>query len=253
MKLCDGANKVTIHIFHTFSFSSLNSSLLGYSQFIILNRITFFTTVKLFYTNSQSRILTGGYLYLLAASSALWERDILSFKVTLIARNLLFSCVLTGLFLDIYWRRQVRCERETYETRICLCVFVFVFDFFVSWYLRAASSVSWERYIWDPSLSLCLCLCLCLWLCPFCFMIFTGSIKCVVRERHMRPGGEIGSHALSLNQSRILSAFLSLFLNRSPHLFGFLFFCPSFSLHLALNQCRISFFNIFPQLPLNQS
>ena len=32
-------------------------------------------------------------------------------------------------------------------------------------------------------------------------LIFTGGIKCVVRERHMRPRGVIGSHALSLNQS----------------------------------------------------
>ena len=52
-----------------------------------------------------------------------------------------------------------------------------------------------------------------------CFLIFTtAGIKCVVRERHMRPGGRIGSLALSLNQSpqiffALFFYFLALFLD----------------------------------------
>ena len=72
---------------------------------------------------------------------------------------------------DIYWRHQVGCERETpFLVFFCIDFLLFVLVF-LHWYFF-------------PS-----------------FLIFTGGIKCVVRERHMRPRGVIGSHALSLNQS----------------------------------------------------
>ena len=54
-----------------------------------------------------------------------------------------------------------------------------------------------------------------------CFLIFTtAGIKCVVRERHMRPAGQIGSHALSLNQSTTS---------------GFVLFCVSLMPCLLIN------------------
>ena len=55
-----------------------------------------------------------------------------------------------------------------------------------------------------------------------CFLIFTtAGIKCVVRERHMRPAGQIGSHALSLNQSTTSSfvflVFVFVFVSQTIH------------------------------------
>ena len=76
-----------------------------------------------------------------------------------------------------------------------------------------------------------------------CFLIFTtAGIKCVVRERHMRPAGQIGSHALSLNQSTTSG-------------FVFLVLCFVF-VSLSLKQSTTTHFVLFcvslmPCLPIN--
>ena len=76
-----------------------------------------------------------------------------------------------------------------------------------------------------------------------CFLIFTtAGIKCVVRERHMRPAGQIGSHALSLNQSTtsgfvflvLCFVFVSLSLKQSTTT-HFVLFCVSLMPCLLIN------------------
>ena len=75
-----------------------------------------------------------------------------------------------------------------------------------------------------------------------CFLIFTtAGIKCVVRERHMRPAGQIGSHALSLNQSTTSG-------------FVFLVLCFVF-VSLSLKQSTTTHFVLFcvSLMPVSQS